>query len=423
MQIEVTLKNINNEFDELIKEYFKDKIKPISIFYEIRMYTFLDGKFKYYMITINNDIITGDEHINILAQEMNYPESKIKSNNNIKNDNSISYISNIQKGIINKKASIKKHTSVEKKSGNINNIEHNEESNKTFENYEIGEEEFKRTNKTNSIDLLGFQSNYGDNGFNKLKIEIINKREPFPIKIMKYLCFFFFAFAIIFMIYNEKLTKDALINLSKFLECNIFFNMTKMNVASIYIASTNIKWQLHACNRSNRLVNMTGLYQKLILETIDYLLMGKNEINNFDMEYKFITEKKNDIELNIYGNINKEYYQFNLDNLITFFINSGINLMEKYAFYLEELNKTKPKSIDPNTFGLEELDDLVELTYLYYFSDIDGFKGEDKKNRIDKVFKNFQIGFIFSGLSLLLILAIFTIFILRKKKKLKNIKN
>ena len=42
-----------------------------------------------------------------------------------------------------------------------------------------------------------------------------------------------------------------------------------------------------------------------------------------------------------------------------------------------------------------------------------GFKGENKKNRIDKVFKNFQIGFVFSGLSLLLILTIYIMLILR----------
>jgi len=408
IQIEVTLQNINDEFDDLIKEYNKEKIRPISIFYEIRMFTFLDGKFKYYMININNDIITGNENIYLLTKEINYPDSKIKSNKNIKNDNSMLYASNIQKGIINKNK--KKENSVEKNSGNIINIE---ESNKTFENNEIGEEEFKRTIKTNDMDLLGFQFNYGDNGFNKLKIEIINKKEPFPIRTMKYLCFFFYVFTITFMVYNDKLTKDDLTNLSKFLECNIFFNMTKMNVATIYISATNIKWQLHACNRSSRLVNMTGLYKKLILETIDYLLIGKNEINTFDTEYKFITEKKNNIELNIYGYSNKESYQFNLDNLITFFINSGINLMENYAFYLEELNKAKPKSINQNIFGLEELDDLVELTYAYYISDIDGFKGEDKNNRISKVFNNFQIGFIFCGISLLLILAIYIWFIFK----------
>ena len=36
-----------------------------------------------------------------------------------------------------------------------------------------------------------------------------------------------------------------------------------------------------------------------------------------------------------------------------------------------------------------------------------------KYNRIAKVFKNFQMGFIFSGISLLLILAIYTWFILK----------
>ena len=46
-----------------------------------------------------------------------------------------------------------------------------------------------------------------------------------------------------------------------------------MNVAVVYITTTNIKWQTHLCKFS-RSINMTQLFQKLITETIDNNFKG-----------------------------------------------------------------------------------------------------------------------------------------------------
>ena len=68
--------NIINEFNELIKEYNNQKLVPTSIFYKIKLFSFLNGKYKYYKLYINNDIISYNK-INI--------KNIIKKN--IKNEN------------------------------------------------------------------------------------------------------------------------------------------------------------------------------------------------------------------------------------------------------------------------------------------------------------------------------------------------
>ena len=132
-----------------------------------------------------------------------------------------------------------------------------------------------------------------------------------------------------------------------------------MNVAVIYITATNIKWQLHLCDFSGSSINKTQLFQKLIIETIDYLLIGKNDTNYFYEEYNEILEKKFDIELRVYGSEEKEKYQYNMDNLITFFINSGIKILEKYASFFRSIIESK-EQIDPLVYGVNELFDLID---------------------------------------------------------------
>ena len=60
-QIDEDSQNIIMEFNELMKEIHSQNIKPISVFYKIKLYTFLDGKYKYYKIYVTNDIITDNE--------------------------------------------------------------------------------------------------------------------------------------------------------------------------------------------------------------------------------------------------------------------------------------------------------------------------------------------------------------------------
>ena len=282
-----------------------------------------------------------------------------------------------------------------------NNVSNNEESNKNNEN-EV--EEGIKNNKNINLKISSkSKPNYSNNGFDKLKSDIINRKESFPIKIMIILCLIYIVSTISFMIYSEYLTKIHFINLSNFLERNLHFNITKMNIAIIYIVSTNIKWQIHSCNLTNPQYNMTSLYEKLLKETIDYLLVAKDEANNFSKEYNEIMNLQHEIGLRIYGKQEKERYKFNQDNFMTLFINSGINILKKYSLFLKIVESEK-KGLDTQTFGINELYDLTEHTYNYFTSDVNGYKGEEKNKKIKKVFNNFPYGFIFNGIIILILI-------------------
>ena len=71
-------------------------------------------------------------------------------------------------------------------------------------------------------------------------MNIVNRRDSIQIKMMKYLCLFFLISSLIFFIYDEVISKNKFHKLSNFLLQNIHFNVTKMNVAVIYITITNI---------------------------------------------------------------------------------------------------------------------------------------------------------------------------------------
>ena len=286
---------------------------------------------------------------------------------------------------------------IESLKDNENDIENEKNEGKEIKDND-GEKNIDKNNNSNS------QEKFANCGIDKLKLDIVNRRDTIQIKMMKYLCLIFWITTLFFFIYDEQVSKNKFQNLSTFLLQNIHFNITKMNVAVIYITSTNIKWQLHLCQFSGS-INMTQLFQKLITETIDYLLIGKNETNYFHEEYNEIFEKKYNIELRVYGSEEKESYQYNMDNLITFFINSGIKILEKYSNFTQNIIETR-EQIDPLVYGINELFDLIDQTYQFYNSDLNGFRGEEKNKKINKIFNNFPLIFIINTL-LLIILFIF----------------
>ena len=411
-KIEDNRKNINDEFNELIKELNLENRKPYSIFYRPKLYSFLDGKYKYYRLYIDKDIITEDENNQDLP--VKYEEEKNAKLNDI-NDSKIgkSYskfsIGDDKNARGNNKKIIINNINFEK-----NNIESLKDNENDIENEKNEGKEIKDNDGENNIDKnnnSNSQEKFANCGIDKLKMNIVNRRDLIQIKMMKFLCLFFWISTLFFFIYDEQLSKNQFHKLSTFLLQNIHFNLTKMNVAVFYITTTNIKWQTHLCDFSNRLVNKTQLFQKLIIETTDYLLIGKNETNYFYEEYNEILEKKYDIELRVYGSEEKEKYQYNMDNLITFFINSGIKILEKYASFSQSIIKTK-EQIDPLVYGVNELLDLIDQTYQYYYSDLNGFKGEEKTKKINKIYNDFHYIFIVNASLTIIIFIIFLMYIL-----------
>jgi len=59
---------IKNDLNSLINDFYDEKINSFSIFYKVKLYTFLEGKYKYYKVFINNDMMKENEIIPMNAE-------------------------------------------------------------------------------------------------------------------------------------------------------------------------------------------------------------------------------------------------------------------------------------------------------------------------------------------------------------------
>ena len=417
-QFEDCLQNINEEFNDLIRELNKQKTKPFSIFYKIQMFSFLDGKYKYYRINITDDIITGNEKLPIINKKLeeskNYKSSlfndyksiskaKISKESDIKKKNHEKIkIIKIGRQLLDTKNTSNKETLNEKNNIDELNIEfENRENSESIKNQmENNEKEEKNKNKKISIISASLSQSEAESDFNKIKLQVINKKDLYYLTIMKYSGSLFAIITIVCFIYNNIFINQYFNDMSFFLESNLIFNMTKMSVAVIYIMVINIKWELHHC-LTDTIFGFSQIYERLILENIDYLLHVKNATGYFGEEFKNILDKKRTIKLNIYGHNDYETYQFNFDNIINYIINGGINTIKVHSPLLE-ISEKSDNNIEPLSFGFNEIIDLQNKAYLYYYSDINGFIGKEKNNKIKK----------FSNVLSLIINSIFIFFIL-----------
>ena len=95
-----------------------------------------------------------------------------------------------------------------------------------------------------------------------------------------------------------------------------------------------------------------------------------------------------------------------MDNILTFFINGGINLLKSYEALLnsEKLNKL--------TYGYIEFLDLENQTYSFYQNpNIVGFTNEQKKSKINTSANNFP--FIINAIIFIILLLVYIFFAIR----------
>ena len=438
MQYEDTLQNISEEFNDLINQLTKEHDKPISIFYNVHKQTFLDSKYKYYRIYINDDIIPGEKGVSQIRLDLEKSnpyeiasKKKIKKNVNGVN-NFARYIHNKSRegGNLEEINEIEEHM-YENDNSNINtkndekNSQHtNEEQNPEHSN-QNKEGDMKIKLNQNQIDIANnnkedklqkssnlnkspfeYQTRSGDSRFNKLKLEIINKKQIFPIKIMHYLCLVFACITIILIIYNQSLIKEYFENIALFSQENLLFNMTKITIGVLYIQVSDVKLQFHKCFSDDKNYNYSSLYSKLISDNIDLLIKLKDIFADINPEFNDLVDKKYDFELSIYGNDDTEIYNFDLNNILTFFINGGINLLKSYDFLLNT------KDLNKLTYGYIEFLDLENQTYIFYQnSSISGFNDEQKQNKIKNSANNFP--FIINAIIFIILFLVYSIFLIR----------
>ena len=414
MKYEDSLQNINEGFNELISELNSQKIKPYSIFYKVQMHSFLDGKYKYYKISISDDILSENGRVVIIDKGIE--ESKIykSSISNGSNQN----ILKIKKDF--KKKTIKIDEHILKNNNDNKNKEFNEENykkmnddmevNKGSAYTEEKDKLNKKNNKNNNPSSINSQLYKSDSNFNIIKLSVINKKEGITIKIMKMLCLLFLIDNILFIFLDNKVINNYFIGICIFFESNQIFIMAKLYIGVMYILAQNIKWEIHNCMIPLRGFNFTSLYEIFINKNINYLLEVKNTTNNIGLEFKDIVSKKHEIFLNIYGSEIKQKTEINLDNYLLYIINDAINIIDSHATLLEKAKKSN-KNLDSLTFGYNDLLDLGNLSYSYYMSDIDGFTEEEKKSKIKNVSNIFPL---ISNSFILVVLLIFYIISLIK---------
>ena len=419
-QIETDLQNISAEFNDFIKELNNQNVKPYSIYYRVKLYKYLNGKYKYYRVYVNNNTLTLNDFESSIILPKDIAERKGENKKSLDFKNNLTKKSKESKKMIRVMACEKKViTGKTNKSNNIENstLTKNSNINKNNKKQTEVKKEYNEDNDKNNIinqinSISSSQTNISMSGFNKIKIEVINKKEILPIKIMKYLCFVYGILTISFMIFDLTQQIESYNKLSSFLKDNLFFNKTKIVVASLYTISVNIRWMSHSLfvNSTSCLSgNWVEFYEKLLRENLRYLESQKNDSSNLGPDFEQTLYKKHTIELSVHRFEEKEIYDFNFDNIITYLINSIIRIIDRYDYFLENGCREISKELGLNETNLYN---LIEQSYYLYNSDINGFVGKEKTKRINKNFSQTQIPLIIYAVFLFIFLLTYIRFIL-----------
>ena len=383
-------KNIIKEYNQLIKEYNIQQVTPISIFYKIKDYYFLNGKFRYYKVFINNDIISRDEFDSLIKNDILKQSFLQKSS---------CKINNAKNKIIKKKINDNE---------NIDNTEKYEKEN--MDKKIIFKDDLKKydDNHINNEYLFNATSN-NNIIFNKIKKSIIYKLEIKQITVMKYLYYAFGLMIIIDIILDFFIQHSSFESLNQFLEDNLFFNRTKIILGVLYNIIINIRWYSHSLYINNNYCltsNWSRFYQVGVTENIYTLCDQKNLSHYLSNEFRNILKKHFNIELYIYKYNKTKNYKYNLDNLLLFLINNEIKVLQKYSYFT---NSTECKNI-PKELGLNEIDlkNLAEVSYLVYYLDLNGYTGKEKAKIANQKFSKFPYTLLFS---IIIFICIFIFYI------------
>ena len=431
--------NIKIEFNHLVNELNEQKIKSFNIFYKIKLYTFIEGKYKYYRIYIKSNIIS-----EIIS---NIKINKIFNNGeNQKNINKYKYTSLQKKTIIysnEKKINLNKkevETNNEKKNNlEVNKNQYNlDDNNKTLnkdskfisqlnkkENKDKEKqdkvnkyiENFKKENKEkqNKSTLINSifpsKNNYSNKffkEFNKIKYYIINGKQTLVIKKMLYLCYIFTVIIIFLIIIEFNRQRAAFIRITNYLKNHLYFNEIKINIGILYTICVNIRWLSHSLysNGLSFINEEWSIFHKNLLEeNIKVMEIIKNNISS-DEQLQDIIKEKYEIDLYFYKYEEPEKYFFNLKDLFYNIFNNGIKILDSFDYFINNNCEEISKELGLNEICLKN---LIEQTYYLYNLDLKIITIEEIKNSKngDKIFFYIPYSFIISLLIFILIIIFF----------------
>ena len=418
--------NIGSEFNDLLTELSNQKIKPFSIFYKIQLHTFIDGKYKYYRIYINNDIISGKE-IGYNDYEFNdiieNSKDKNKTNTYKKNNSKESkkkIIKNLEeknkkKADNNENSTLSRNSKITNELKNKeNNSDNKDKSNKN--NHGVNE---KNKGKQNQLKYMNSLASYRPNinissrGCNKVRNYIIKKKETFPLKIMKILCYIFGLVLLILMLIDVFIQIVSFNQLAEFLTNHLIFNRIKVNSAVLYSISVNIRWLSHSLymnSESHLHEKWSTFYENLLQESLYLMQQLKETTSIIDEKYSDIFNRKYEVNIYIYKFDQNEKLNYTLDNFFAYIINNGIKLMDQFDYFINNNCEEISKELGLNESNLKN---LIETTYYLYSLDIDLYKNkEEEKKKADEYKNYFPFSFLFFSLTLILILIIYIYYII-----------
>ena len=383
-------KNTIKEYEALLTEISIKYQRSFSVFYKIVPRRFLGGKYIYYRLYITNDLVEMNESPSHEASM-----KKTKSIHNIRgttlmnenNDKEIKF----------------KLSSEDKAYNNENNLENNNENNnENVENEEPKKEEELidddlnvEINKKKSIkqvksaapSSIMTKASMETAIFNKLKNGIISNREASTVRLMKYLTFLYGVATIIFIVYDSIRNKNNLNDMGEYLKENLYFNHSKIAVASLYFAGLNLKWL------KDEHINITScpnedcrqFYTDLLVDAINDIKTQKENFTSFYEDFRDILKQEQEMDLVLYNLNYTDKIRIDTDNLLNLLVFNGLKLKAGLDIYF---NGTKNGVYDIASSN------LLSQSLNYIYSNISSFRTSEKEAKVHDNFKLLPISLI-----------------------------
>jgi len=275
-------------------------------------------------------------------------------------------------------------------------------------------EKQKEFNDTNSLFSINNKSNFISKEYNKIKIDIINNEETFPLKMMKYLCYIFAVVTIILMTIEFFQQKSAFERLAYLLNQNLYFAETKINVAGLYTIGVNIRWLSHSLFKdSNTHLNQkwSEFLRNLLEKNLAIMEELKTTVSSTDEEFREIINNYYEFEVYFYKLDEPQKYKYNIKNIFYSMVNNEIKIMNKFDYFINDDCKEIPKELGINEVNLKN---MIEQTYFFYNLDlkISSIEEYKKSKKTDKYFFYFPFSLIISAAILLFLLFFFIYYII-----------
>ena len=251
--------------------------------------------------------------------------------------------------------------------------------------------------------------------FNRLKKNIVDNQETFIIFYMKLLNLLFVLLSIFFIVYDSIINTNNIEKMDKFLNENLIANHSKFSAGILYLEAN-----IYKCLRDDYIKesscltgNCSDVYVEQIIFCIDDLREEKDKFSSLSEEF---AEKVNVKEyLTLFNKNSSETIEVNMEFMMNLLINYSLRIKKanrKLKEYLENSTLYNESEIEENNEKLDlSLNNLIEQSDKLASLNINGFSGNNKTEKINKLFNPFPISLVVMVIFIVLFIGGFFYFI------------